>query len=283
MGLLHRPRSTAEALDLLSDGRATLIAGGTDVFPALVDRPPLPAMIDLSGVAELRGVEFSSDTIRIGAATRWSDIVRAKLPSSCQMLQQAAREIGSIQIQNRATLGGNLCNASPAADGAPPLMALDAQVELVSASRGARRLSVEEFLVGNRRTLRAPDEIMTALLIPRIHDAAASAFAKLGARKYLVISIVMVAALLDTDEAGRVRAARVAIGAASETARRLRELEGRLVGAGTGDDLSRLVRDEDIASLTPIDDVRATADYRRHAAREMIGRALRQAAGGDLA
>jgi CO/xanthine dehydrogenase FAD-binding subunit len=282
VGLLHRPRSTAEALELLADGRATLIAGGTDVFPALVDRPPAAAMIDLSGIAALRGIEFAADAVRIGAATRWSDISRAKLPPSCLMLQQAAREIGSIQIQNRATIGGNLCNASPAADGAPPLIALDAQVELAS-SRGIRLIPVEEFLVGNRRTLRAPDEIMTALLISRRLDAARSAFVKLGARKYLVISIVMVAALLDLDEAGRIRAARVAIGAASETARRLRGLEDRLGGASAREDLSRFVRDDDIASLSPIDDIRATADYRRHAAREMIGRALRQAAGGEHA
>ncbi len=142
MGLLHRPRSTAEALAHLAAGPATLIAGGTDVFPPLVDRPPPAVMIDLSAVAELRGVRIEADTIRIGAATRWTEIARAELPPSCRMLQQAAREIGSIQIQNRATIGGNVCNASPAADGAPPLIALDAEVELVSA-RGMRRLSVE--------------------------------------------------------------------------------------------------------------------------------------------
>jgi CO/xanthine dehydrogenase FAD-binding subunit len=279
VGLLHRPRSTAEALELLISRNAMLIAGGTDVFPALVDRAPPAVMIDLSGVSDMRGIDLAADFIRIGAATRWSGISRADLPASCLMLQQAAREIGSIQIQNRATLGGNLCNASPAADGAPPLMALDALIELAS-PRGVRRLPVEEFLVGNRRTQRAPDEIMTAVLIPRKLDGARSAFVKLGARRYLVISIVMVAALLDIDEAGRIRVARVAVGAASETARRLRGLEARLVGASADDDLSLLVRDDDIASLSPIDDVRATADYRRGAAREMIGRALAQAAGG---
>lgn len=281
MGLLHRPRSTAEALEHLAAGRATLIAGGTDVFPALVDRPSPAVMVDLSGIDELRGVSTTEDTIRIGAAARWTDIVRTDLPPSCRMLQQAAREIGSIQIQNRATVGGNLCNASPAADGAPPLIALDAQVELESLSRGARLLAVEEFLVGNRRTQRAPDEIMTAIVIPRGLDAARSVFVKLGVRKYLVISIVMVAALLDLDAGRRIRTARIAVGAASESARRLRALEARLVGASVDDDLSALVRNEDIAALSPIDDIRATADYRRTAARSLIGRAIAAIAGGD--
>ncbi len=278
MGLLHRPCSTAEALAHLAAGPATLVAGGTDVFPALVDRPSPAAMIDLSAVAEMRGIAIETDMIRIGAATPWSHVSRAALPSSCRMLQQAAREIGSIQIQNRATLGGNLCNASPAADGAPPLIALDALVELASA-RGTRRLSVEEFLVGNRRTQRAPDEIMTAVLIPRAHDNARSVFLKLGARKYLVISIVMVAALLDLDENRRIRAARIAVGAASETARRLRGLEQRLVGASADDAGAMQAHDEDMAGLSPIDDVRATADYRREAARKLVSRALAQAAG----
>lgn len=276
MGLLHRPRSTAEALAHLAAGPATLIAGGTDVFPALVDRPPPAAMIDLSDVAELRGIGIGSDAIRIGAATRWSELSRTPLPASCRMLQQAAREIGSVQIQNRATIGGNLCNASPAADGAPPLVALDAEVELASARR-VRRLRVEDFLVGNRRTQRAPDEIMTAILIPRAHENARSVFLKLGARKYLVISIVMVAAMLELDENRRIRAARIAVGAASETARRLRALERRLVGASADDAGAMQARDEDMAGLLPIDDVRATADYRREAARKLVSRALAQA------
>jgi CO/xanthine dehydrogenase FAD-binding subunit len=278
VGLLHRPRSTAEALAHLAAGPATLIAGGTDVFPALVDRPSPATMIDLSAVSELRRIEIGSDAIRIGAAARWSDVSRAALPPSCRMLQQAAREIGSIQIQNRATIGGNLCNASPAADGAPPLIALDAEVELVSA-RGMRRLSVEEFLVGNRRTQRAPDEILTAVLIPRAHENARSVFLKLGARKYLVISIVMVAALLDLDASRRIRAARIAVGAASEKARRLRGLEQRLVGASAEDPDALRASDEDLVGLSPIGDVRATADYRLDAARRLVSRALAQAAG----
>ncbi|MDE2361516.1 MAG: xanthine dehydrogenase family protein subunit M [Hyphomicrobiales bacterium] len=276
--MLHRPRSTAEALDFLAAGPATLIAGGTDVFPALVDRPPPERLIDLTSIPGLRGIAVGRDAIRIGAATTWTDIARADLPPSCRMLQMAAREIGAIQIQNRATIGGNLCNASPAADGAPPLIALDAQVELAS-SRGLRVAPVENFLIGNRKTLRAADEIMTAVVIPRAFDDALSVFLKLGARKYLVISIVMAAALVDLDSERRVRVARIAVGAASASARRLRNLESRLVGMPADGDFRARIEDADFAALSPIDDVRATAAYRIDAARELVARALRLAGG----
>ena len=277
MGLLHRPRSTAEALAQLAAKPAMLIAGGTDVFPALVDRAPPGEMIDVSSVAEMRGIDIKAQEIRIGAATPWTEIVRANLPPACRMLQQAAREVGSIQIQNRGTIGGNLCNASPAADGAPPLIALDAEVELASV-RGLRRLRVEDFLVGNRRTQRAADEIMTAVIIPQALAGAGSAFVKLGARKYLVISIVMVAAVIDADSDGRIRAARIAVGSASEKARRMRDLEERLVGRSIRDADALRATPADIEALSPIDDVRATADYRLEAAGSLIRRALTEAA-----
>ena len=282
MSLLHRPRSVAEALSHMGGGPAVLLAGGTDVFPACVDRPQPPVLVDLTNIAELRGIAIERDCIRLGAAASWASIARADLPNSCRMLQQAAREIGSVQIQNRATIGGNLCNASPAADGAPPLLALEAQIELAS-PRGLRRLPLDQFLVGNRKTLRAPDEIMTAILIPRALDHARSAFVKLGARRYLVISIVMAAVLLDIDSDRRIRAARIAVGAASETARRLVPLEQRLVGGNADSSLAQFIANEDIALLSPIDDVRATAAYRLGAARELIARALAEAAGFDHA
>lgn len=274
-----RPASTAQALSLLASGDATLVAGGTDIFPAAVDRPPPARLIDLSRVAELRRIETGRDAIRIGAATTWSEIARADLPPALDMLRQAARQIGGAQIQNRATIGGNLCNASPAADGAPPLLALDARVELMS-SRGARTIALEEFLAGNRRTLRAADEIMTAILVPRAHENSRSLFLKLGARRYLVISIVMVAALLDIEDE-RVRAARIAVGAASPAARRLRGLERRLVGRKADASIAADLSSEDFAPLSPIDDLRAGAAYRIDAVQTLVARALRRLAEVD--
>lgn len=282
VGVLQRPRSTAEALASMARAPAKLIAGGTDVFPALVDRPSPETMIDLSAIPDLRGIETSDDEIRIGAAARWTEIARADLPPSCRMLQQAAREVGSIQIQNRGTIGGNLCNASPAADGAPPLMALDAEVELVSPG-GLRRMRVEDFLIGNRRTQLRPDEIMRNVIVPRASARARSAFVKLGARKYLVISIVMVAALIEVDPDRRIRAARIAVGSASEKARRLRDFEGRLVGRAVDDPAALCMSADDMATLSPIDDMRATAAYRRAAAATLVARAIAEAAGQNHA
>lgn len=178
-----------------------------------------------------------------------------------------------MQIQNVATLGGNLCNASPAADGAPPLLTLDASVELASQA-GSRRLPLARFLLGNRATARRPDEVLTAILIPRTIESGRSTFLKLGARRYLVISITTVAAIVTVDDDGRVAEARVAVGSCSAVARRLPELEQHLVGADARRPLSVLVEARHLAALSPIDDGRASAEYRREAALELTRRAL---------
>lgn len=273
--MFHQPADLSEALAILGRGGCTPLSGGTDVFPALVDRPPVP-LLDLSRVGDLRGISRTRDHIRFGAATTWTDIARADLPPAFEVLKQAARNVGSIQIQNRGTIGGNLCNASPAADGVPPLLALDAEVELMSAE--ARRIvPLEQFLRGNRVTVRAPDELLVAVRVPRDIESGRAAFQKLGARKYLVISIVMVAAVLDVRD-GRIAQARVAVGAASVVARRLRALEDRLIGERAAQDSASAITLEDLSVLSPIDDVRATGAYRMDAARELIARTLRQAA-----
>lgn len=271
--MLHRPQSTADALEMLGLHGATILAGGTDIFPAHVDRPPPAALIDITRLPGLRGVSRDGKTIRIGAATTWTDVVRAPLPPAFGMLKQAAREVGALQIQNRGTIGGNLCNASPAADGVPPLLVLDAEVELAS-PRGVRKLALEEFLLGNRRTARAADEIMTAVVVPDGPAAARSAFLKLGARRHLVISIVMVAAVLEVGEDANIKTARIAVGSASAVAKRLRALEQRLTGAPATADIANQVTKECLSPLGPIDDTRATANYRLEAAAELVKRTL---------
>ncbi|MGH9551787.1 MAG: FAD binding domain-containing protein, partial [Terriglobales bacterium] len=180
-----------------------ILSGGTDFFPALGDRPAPDRVVDISGLTEIKGITEEGNYIRIGGLTTWSEVLAAPLPRCFDALKSAAREIGGIQIQNRGTIGGNLCNASPAADGVPPLLALDAEVELASAA-GRRRVLLADFIVGNRKTLRRPDEILAAVLVPRGLDDARSVFVKLGARCYLVISIAMVAAVVKTDAGGRV-------------------------------------------------------------------------------
>ena len=181
--------------------------------------------------------------IRIGAATTWTDIVKAPLPAAFDALKQAAREVGSIQIQNRGTIGGNLCNASPAADGVPPLLALDATVELASA-RGRRLMPLSSFITGYRATALAQGEILSAVFVPSRSPQARSAFVKLGARRYLVISILMAAALVERDGDGRISRVAIAVGAASPVARRLPELEAALAGLDPGERPSLHVRDQ---------------------------------------
>ena len=204
--MYFRPRTLNETIDTLSRHGGQILSGGTDFFPALGDRPVASPVVDISEVSELRGISFHDSEIRIGGLTTWTDVLHAPLPSCFDALKSAAREVGSIQIQNRGTVAGNLCNASPAADGVPPLLALDAEVELASQS-GVRRIPLAGFLLGNRRTLRHADEVLSAVIVSRGLDHARSAFLKLGSRRYLVISIVMVAAIVDADEhQGRVEA-----------------------------------------------------------------------------
>jgi len=272
MNLYFRPTELDEAVRILAAERAQILSGGTDFFPALGDRCFDSPIIDISAIHSMRGV-VSTDYHRIGGLTTWTDIVNSSLPPSFDALRSAAREIGGIQIQNRGTVAGNLCNASPAADSVPPLLALDAEVELVS-SAGTRRVPLSQFIVGNRKTVRRADEILAAIVVPRTMDDAKSVFMKLGARRYLVISVAMVAVTLKTDGSGHIAEARVAVGSCSAVARRITALERELIGIPAREGISTLVRPDHFSSLAPIDDVRATASYRLDAALTLVARAL---------
>jgi CO/xanthine dehydrogenase FAD-binding subunit len=271
--LYSRPKTLDAAVHVLAQNGGQILSGGTDFFPALGDRPAPNRVVDISGLAEIKGIAVEADHIRIGGLTTWSELVASPLPRCFDGLKSAAREIGGIQIQNRGTVAGNLCNASPAADGVPPLLALDAEIELVSAT-GARRLPLADFIVGNRKTVRRPDEILASVIVPRTLDDASSVFLKLGARRYLVISIAMVAAVVKADGSGRVAEARVAAGSCSAVARRLTTLERALVSAPARTGLGAIALAEHLAQLSPIDDVRATASYRNAAALTLVRRAL---------
>ncbi|WP_439576489.1 FAD binding domain-containing protein [Elioraea sp.] len=270
MGRYLRPASLPEALAAMAAGPYLPLAGGTDHYPARIDGSPDEDLLDLTAIPCLRGIAEDGSGWRFGAATTWTEVIEAELPPLFAGLKAAAREIGGAQIQNAGTLGGNLCNASPAADGTPNWLALDAEVELASAV-DRRTLPVVAFVLGNRRTARRPDEIVTAIRVRRPGGSARSVFLKLGARRYLVISIVMVAAVATFDAAGRIVHARVAVGACSTVPLRLPALEARLVGA-TPD--PALVEPADLAPLAPIDDVRGTAAYRRDAALTLVRRAI---------
>jgi CO/xanthine dehydrogenase FAD-binding subunit len=267
--------SLSEALEALGKGNAAVVAGGTDWFPAQGTRPLTGDLIDISRLPGLRGITRDDSSWRIGGATTWTDVIRADLPPAFDGLKAAAREVGSIQIQNAGTIAGNLCNASPAADGVPPLLTLDAQIEL-AATHGTRQMPLSDFLKGPRQTARLPGEVLTAIHIPAHLATAQGAFLKLGARQYLVISIAMVAAVVTVDQ-GRISHAALAVGSCSATAQRLPALEAALIGRSAADVLAAgpaLITPAHLAPLSPIADVRGSAEYRMEAAATLCARAL---------
>lgn len=273
MGSYLRPESLADALADLAAGRRTIIAGGTDYYPARVGQPLDDDLLDITAIGALRGISASDEGIRIGALVRWSELAAADLPPAFDGLRGAAKQIGGLQVQNAGTVCGNVCNASPAADGIPNLLVLEASVELAS-TEGTRTLPVNAFVTGNRTTQRRADELVAALIVPEPPEGARSQFDKLGARTYLVISIAMVACLIAPADNGTVASARIAVGACSAVAQRLATLEEALRGQQIGTALADIPERRHLALMAPIDDVRGTADYRADAALTLIRRSL---------
>ncbi|MBZ9660626.1 xanthine dehydrogenase family protein subunit M [Mesorhizobium sp. ESP-6-4] len=272
-----KPTTVDETLALLGEDRWRILAGGTDFYPAQGAKPFRDNVLDINALAELRGIAETGEHWRIGARTTWTDIVRHPLPAAFDALKSAAREVGSVQIQNVASVAGNLCNASPAADGVPALLALDADVELRSA-KAVRHLALGDFILGNRRTALQPGEMVTAIRVPKRSAAGSSAFVKLGARRYLVISIAMAAARLVVEN-GLIAEAAIAVGSCSAVARRLAGVEAALRGRPSDEALADAVLSAPIDELSPIADVRGSAEYRQAAAREIVARAVRAAIG----
>ena len=265
-----RPDNLEEALASLGESPRTLLAGGTDFFPARVRKPITGKVLDITGIRSLRSIKNTDDGIKIGALTTWTDIVKASLPPAFDGLKKAAITIGGLQTQNAATICGNICNASPAADSVPNLMALDASVKLQS-SEQTRLLSLEKFILGNRTTARKSNELVTEIIIPKPRENSYSNFEKLGTRAYLVISIVMIGVVAELDEKDEVLNLNVAIGSCSPIAKRLRLLEEEAVGQKLK---SLEIHSKHIESLEPIDDIRATASYRKKVVPELLKRAL---------
>ncbi|MDJ0824107.1 MAG: FAD binding domain-containing protein [Rhodobacter sp.] len=268
----HRPADLGEALSVLSEGAQCIAAGCTDLYPATPAKALPGPVLDITAIEALRGIARTAEGWRLGATTTWTDILDSSLPPAFDSLKFAAREIGSVQIQNAGTVAGNLCTASPAADSVPCLLTLDAEVELQSAA-GIRTLPLAKFITRPRQTARRPDELITAVLVPETAAQGTSHFLKLGARKYLIISIVMSAARLVIED-GCITEAALAIGACSPVATRLPEQEAALIGHQLSNAAHRV--DEALVAprLSPIDDIRADTAFRRHAATELLRRTL---------
>ena len=268
------PKTVSEAVASLATEKWTVLSGGTDFYPGLADQQPAGNILDVSQLQGLRDIRNHDDgSWSIGACVTWTDIIQAHLPSAFDGLKAAAREVGSIQIQNRATVVGNICNASPAADGVPPLLTLDAVVE-ISSSTGQRSVPLQDFLLGNRKTALQNQELVTAITIPQSAADGASSFVKLGARKYLVISISMVAARLVLDTQNTIREAAISVGSCSAVALRLPVLEQQLTGQLLCKKTCAAITSMHLQDLSPIDDIRATRAYRQTASLELVKRAI---------
>lgn len=274
------PVALDQALDVLRRSDASIVAGGTDFYPGLNGRKPPRVILDPTNIRELKGIARTGTGWRIGAAATWSELIRTPLPRYFDGLKAAGREVGSIQIQNAGTVVGNLCNASPAADGVPPFLALDAEVEIASPS-GSRRVPLANFVRGIRKVDLEPGELVVAVRIPSAPEHSASSFLKLGSRKYLVISIVMIAVVAWTDDRGIIEGMRIAVGACSPVAMRLKNIEAKLVGMRAEDVCGGVpISTEDLSDLAPIDDIRGSAEYRLAAAAELCRRGVADALAG---
>ncbi len=271
MGGYFRPSNLTDALTALAGhGGMIPLAGGTDYYPARVAGTRDETVLDLSALPGLRRIEVRPDHWWFPCLATWTDIAEAGLPPVFDGLKQAARQIGGVQIQNAGTLAGNVCNASPAADGMPCLLALDAAAELVS-TEGTRMIAMDDFVQGSRKTARRPGELLLGIRIPRTAENARSVFLKLGVRRYMVISIVSIAATIERGADGRVTRARIAVGSCAATAKRLPALEAAIAGTPGG---KVAIQDKHLTPLAPIGDIRATAAYRRHAVATLLHRVL---------
>lgn len=279
-----RATTLDEALTALASAGpdARLLAGGTDLLVEMESgrtRPDL--VVDVWNVAELRGIRAQDDGLEIGALTTCTDLVRSPLAARhADLLLAAAREVGAAQIQNRATLGGNLGTASPAADLLPCLFAHGARVRLRSRS-GAREVAVEDFVTGYRTNVRACDELVASVLVPFAPASERRAFRKVGTRRAQSISKAVIAVSVDLD-GPRVRSSRLAAGSVRERTIRLAHAENALLGRDLdGASISAAARAAARQDARPRDDVRSSAAYRAHVVETLVARLLTGLAEGS--
>jgi carbon-monoxide dehydrogenase medium subunit len=260
------PKTLPEAYVQLRDvsGRAKLLAGGTDLMVQLHDHVAVaPAYLNIWNLDELRGIQDIGDALQIGALTTYTQMMRSPLVQQhCQILIEAAKTVGGVQIQNRGTLGGNIVNASPAGDTLPILAAFDAQLELGS-HRGVRIVPFNEFYTGYRQTVLAPDELVVAVRLPKPSLNERAFFQKVGSRQALVISKVVMAGKAWVDEEKQVHSIQIGVGSVAPTVIRLRQTEALLRGQVLTDTLIANAQQTAMQEVRPITDVRSNEHYRR--------------------
>jgi CO/xanthine dehydrogenase FAD-binding subunit len=269
---LQTPDSLAEALALIGNepGVWKPFAGGTDLMVLLeAGRLPHRNYVNIWPLRELRGIEVSDTHVTLGALTTYTDVqAHEVLQREFPMLCQAASETGGLAIQNRGTLGGNIVNASPAADSPPALLAYNAEIELVS-NRGARWLPYDEFHLGYKQMNMQADELLTRIRLPRTTAGITHYYRKVGTRKAQAISKVCLAAAARVEN-GKLTDVRIALGSVAPIVLRCKRTEAAIRGKALTDDTVTEARETLMREITPIDDVRSTASYRLRVAANLL-------------
>ena len=275
------PSSLGETFKLLKNykGRVKLLAGGTDLLVKMKKRTvSADVIVDLNKISELAFIELVDDYLHIGGLTRLAVIGKASIVQErVPALAEAVNVLASPQIRNRATIAGNLCNASPAADTAPPLLALDASVKLQSAD-GERIVPLSQFFLGPEQTVTKPDELLTEVIIPL--QEGASAFIKLGKRKAFTLSVASAAAFARVNN-GKFEEVRVALGAVAPIPMRSRKVEDGLKGKDVNEENIKKAAQWVKEECRPITDVRASAEYRTEMSYVLTKRVLKKVGWGE--
>jgi carbon-monoxide dehydrogenase medium subunit len=276
---LMLPRGVDEALGILKQrgADAKLLAGGTDLLPQMKNGVLKPAcVIDLSGVERLRALTAETAGLRVGAAVSARALeLDAATRKSYTSLSESGALVGSVQVRNLATLGGNLCNAAPSADMAPPLLALDAEA-VIGGPKGERRVPFTDFFTGVRRTVLAPDEMLLEIVIPAPGARSGGQYLRHTPRRELDIAVVGVASQI-TLANGTCSKARIALAAVAPVPLRAREAEQSLEGKPVTPQAIERAAELAVGVAKPISDQRGSADYRRHLVRVLTARTLRTA------
>lgn len=269
-----------EAFDAVSDskGGSVLMAGGTDLLVRIKQDAIRPLrVIDLKGIRELEGFSLSGNGFSIGALTKIRTLETSpEVVKHAPLLAKAASKLGSVQVRNKATLGGNLCNAAPSAETAPALLALDAQAE-VYGREGVRIVDLREFFSGPGLTVLKEGEILTSLKIPLNAQRQGAVYYKLSIRKAMDIAFVGVAVLLEIDKDDRIGKARIALGAVAPTPIRAPEAEKVLMGRVLDEKMIRESAELAAKSCSPISDLRASAAYRKEMVKGLCRKGLQAA------
>jgi carbon-monoxide dehydrogenase medium subunit len=260
-----------------TEGRGEVIAGGTNLIPQMQGKLKSPEfLIDICDLQELSKIKEENGVISIGAGTVITDIVSSEIiKRKSPILASAARQLGSPLVRNRATIGGNLADASPAADTAPPLLALEAFLYLESEGEGKREVPLDRFFTGPNKTVMKENEVMTRICF-REPEHPLGGYIKLGLRNAMAISVVSVAVMLDVEE-GICRKARIALGSVAPKPVRAYGVEKSLEGKELNLDVIEASANAVIKDISPISDIRASAEYRQHTASVLLKRAILEA------